>query len=581
MCCSTADSVEKLKIEILKLKEKSQLSDHYFKYACSSESKLLMGVEETPPKIAKFMVELTFKTWEKTNTNLADNLSNHHWFDPCSGAGVFPIEILKFYIEQKKVIDAEFLPKITIADISLIGIAITFIRIWNFLEENNISPEKYFLSEKVTLCIGDALENYEFRSNLFAVRQRYDMIIGNPPYVRANRLTKVYKDRLKSNFRELYCGTADLYTYFIGMGVQQLSDSGVLTYISPANFLRAKSCEALRNWLLTNASLKKFIDLDETKVFEDADLHAAIYTICKCLESNNSIKYSHVKNQVELNKLLDKSNFKLQDAVMDAQYSKGWSIHESKQSLEDFHKYFDGCISLKDSNINIYSGIRTGCINAYLVKKDELAKFSKEICDNWIKKILLPSNISKWVANDVDTHLIFIPHGSVEAPEELLASLQPYRLKLESRAEIKDTKRWYELRHCSYYEQMRKRKIAFPDISAQQRFSLVAEDVLISDGAYFIDSDDLILVGILNSSLAKSYFIKKCSSLGNLNAKGRFRFKKEFVKEFPIPKHTFESGEVQDSIRSLVSSLIKYGESEQLQTELDRQIYSLYQVLKC
>lgn len=124
---------------------------------------------------------------------------------------------------------------------------------------------------------------------------------------------------------------------------------------------------------------------------------------------------------------------------------------------------------------------------------------------------------------------------------------------------------------------MERQKIAFPDLSAHQRFSLVEQGVYVPDGAYFIDTDNLVLLGILNSSLAKQYFIHRCSSVGNLKSKGRFRFKKEFVKDFPLPRHCLSDGNIQGKIFNLVSLIVKNGETEDMNKELNELVNRVYQ----
>ena len=117
----------------------------------------------------------------------------------------------------------------------------------------------------------------------------------------------------------------------------------------------------------------------------------------------------------------------------------------------------------------------------------------------------------------------------------------------------------------------------FPDLSSKQRFSLVEKMVYVPDGAYFINTSDLVILGILNSSLAKEYFVNRCASVGSLSAKGRFRFKKEFVKRFPLPKNCFKSGLHQDSIRKTVSSIIKNGETGRAIQKIDYHVQRLYE----
>lgn len=161
-------------------------------------------------------------------------------------------------------------------------------------------------------------------------------------------------------------------------------------------------------------------------------------------------------------------------------------------------------------------------------------------------------------------------------PEEILEHLRPYIDRLSARPEVKSPDEWYKLRSCAYYTKMLARKIIFPDLSAMPRFSLCDPDVLVLDGAYFIDSQDLMLLGILNSEVARDFYIKRCSSVGNLESKGRFRFKKAFIKNFPLPNAFLHDGFLRIAIEEVVANILKFGESAENNTKLNELVSELY-----
>ena len=80
------------------------------------------------------------------------------------------------------------------------------------------------------------------------------------------------------------------------------------------------------------------------------------------------------------------------------------------------------------------------------------------------------------------------------------------------------------------------------------------------------------------SEIAKKYFINRCSSVGNLKSKGRFRFKKEVVKGFPLPRQCLSDGDIQREISRLVSQVITIGENDNMNEELNQLVNRLYKV---
>ena len=52
------------------------------------------------------------------------------------------------------------------------------------------------------------------------------MVIGNPPYVRQEKIKELKSKKEIQNF-DSYCGTADLYIYFFEKGYKLLKENGV------------------------------------------------------------------------------------------------------------------------------------------------------------------------------------------------------------------------------------------------------------------------------------------------------------------------------------------------------------------
>lgn len=547
------------------------ISKEYFFNHGTIEERLNLGVIETPESISSYMVELVFKQWMKNNKDTEP--SKIHWFDPCGGAGVFPLKIYEYYIQKLNVKNEDELPSVTISEISGLGSLSIAKNIYLYLEMNGFDVSRLIFMNKIKVLNVDTLMHFSYLDD-FINNQKFDIVIGNPPYIRSSRLALGYKDKLKRIYKNNYSGGFDLYYCFILMGVISLSEDGCLAYISPTSFTRAKNAERLREWLYKNVQVSSYIDLDESKVFSNADVHAAIYVLRKSNKESKTCDFLHVKNNDELACMLNNS-LNLNNAFINRSGADGWSFHESMSSLKSTFAMYKNTLPMSELNIHVYSGVRTGFSSAYIFPDGGGVIFSQETDEKLIRPIILPANIKKWAGNKKMHKILFIPHKTQINDEEVLEYLEKYKDRLSSRTEAKNNY-WYALRACNYYDEMLKRKIAFPDLSSTQRFSIVEQGTLIPDGAYFLNTDNLVILGILNSSLAREYFVNTCSSVGNLNTKGRFRFKKEFVKKFPLPKNVLENGPIQNEIKILVERLISIGDNEKLSSEVDRLIAKLY-----
>jgi type I restriction-modification system DNA methylase subunit len=114
---------------------------------------------------------------------------------------------------------------------------------------------------------------------------RFDIVIGNPPYVDSKTMTSKYPEARKyisKNYRAA-TGNWDLFVPFIERGLDLTADGGSLSYIVKNNLYGAKYAEEIRNLMMKN----KIVELQEfrkVKVFEDAGVLPTIFRLSKSTE---------------------------------------------------------------------------------------------------------------------------------------------------------------------------------------------------------------------------------------------------------------------------------------------------------
>jgi hypothetical protein len=110
-------------------------------------------------------------------------------------------------------------------------------------------------------------------------RQRFDIVIGNPPYVKEN------DDRRRfDGLREMACyqGKMDLWQLFAEAGLDMLNARGVLSFIVPGNWITNAGASKLRDKLMKEATLIELVDFNRYRVFESAGVQTMILTLRKC-----------------------------------------------------------------------------------------------------------------------------------------------------------------------------------------------------------------------------------------------------------------------------------------------------------
>lgn len=97
--------------------------------------------------------------------------------------------------------------------------------------------------------------------------EKFDTIIGNPPYVR-------YQDILPDTRRRLvsahFDGRSNLYLFFIEKCLRHLAPGGELIFITPRDFLKATSAVRLNRLLYEAGSITHAIELGDARVFAGA-----------------------------------------------------------------------------------------------------------------------------------------------------------------------------------------------------------------------------------------------------------------------------------------------------------------------
>lgn len=103
----------------------------------------------------------------------------------------------------------------------------------------------------------------------------FDIVIGNPPYVRQEFLSPI-KPALQNIYGDFYNGVADLYTYFYRRGFQLLKPDGYLGFITSSTFTKTGSGANLREFLKTEITIDRFVDFGDLQLFGEATNYPCI-----------------------------------------------------------------------------------------------------------------------------------------------------------------------------------------------------------------------------------------------------------------------------------------------------------------
>lgn len=108
----------------------------------------------------------------------------------------------------------------------------------------------------------------------YPTENKFDTIIGNPPYVRFQDILPETKKKLNVDF---FDKRSNLYLFFIYKCILHLNEGGELIFIVPRDFLKSTSSINLNNFIYENGTITDIIDLGDAKNFDGAQPNCVIF----------------------------------------------------------------------------------------------------------------------------------------------------------------------------------------------------------------------------------------------------------------------------------------------------------------
>ena len=350
-------------------------------------------------------------------------------------------------------------------------------------------------------------------------RDGFDVVIGNPPYVR-QELLSAYKTHWQSSFTT-YDGMADLFVYFFERGLQQLKVGGRLGFIVSNKWLRGGYAEALRAHLAQQCVIETLVDFGHAPIFPDADAFPCIITLRKLLPKPDTAVRVTIYPREELGKeqlasYVEAHAFPMTQSALP---KAGWSLSRpEEQALLDKLRRTGVPLGLY-APLKPYYGVKTGHNKAFLVDtttKERLCREDPRSAEV-LKKFLRGQDIARWSPEWNGMWMILLPSSSdgeaspwsklssESEAEAAFAAAQPaiYRHLKDCEDELRkrsDQGRfWWELRSCAYYERFAQPKLIYQVIQFHPAYALDSDGYFLNDKGFLLPSADHWLLAVLSS----------------------------------------------------------------------------------
>ncbi len=541
----SSSKVSLAKKELEKVFQSREITDfvNIFELLVPTKDKKINGAFFTPKLVADYIVTGTIHN------------SNQKICDPSCGCGAFLVSAASFMHQKfnKPIIDIieDNLFGVDIAEYSVrrAEILLTLLALYNKEDKKKIS---FNLKTSDSLST-DLVKMY---------KTKFDIVIGNPPYVKFQDLDNDLRKKLNTDWKTLNTGNFNLYFAFFELGIKIMKKDGVLAYITPNNYFTSLAAVPLRHYLESNKLIYKILDFNHLKLFE-----AQTYTCITFLQWNtkNYFKYEKINHYATLNKL---ERIKFSKIYFKDLNNKKWRLLKEEDQANI--KRIENTGEKLGNIVDIRVGIATCKDSVYFIdgKTLEGGFYIKEYKG---KKYKIEKEVTKIIAkipdfklqNELDSNprRIIFPYkkngGKVDIiEEEQFKKSFPncYKYLLIAKSELA-TRDKGNIEYPVWYAYSRTQGLNFvgeklltPTFSAEPRFLLEKDsNALFCNGyaIYLMNQQDLftkqnqyinlnILKKILNSSVM-DYYVKSTS----VSIEGGYPcYQKNFIELFGIPHFT-------------------------------------------
>lgn len=412
----------------------------------------------------------------------------------------------------------------------------------------------------------------------------FDIVIGNPPYVRQERLNQVLKESLKKRFPLVANGTADSYVYFFNLGLELTKKNATLIFITLNKFLKTKYGVELRNMLTKSYNVDLVIDFFELPVFQ-ASTDSSITKIFNSENKLNTRYYPvYTLNNLNLFKITSGKHLKV------LKENEEWKFIKIGQE-KVLKKIYNETVSLKEFTDNgTHYGIKTGCNDIFIINEDkkngiiENDPKSKE----HIHKYIEPKKIGKWEVKKTNKYIIgTFPSLKLEIDNlpGLKRYLSNYRVRLEPKPKgfegdwngrKKGSYKWFETQdNVKYSDLFFRPKLIYIHTAKNHSFYYDEESYFVNNSCYLISNDSSFLFSFLNSKLFEWFKKIKFVAYGDASNSGRVKLDYNKMITVPIKK-------INNKIENKFVTLVKEGKKTnndgrlEIDNEIDNLIYKLY-----
>jgi len=449
--------------------------------------------------------------------------------------------------------------------------------------------------------------DFDFRlffPRVFKDKGGFDIVIGNPPYVKEYTNRKAFDGLRNSPY---YQGKMDIWYLFACKGIDFLKNKGVLTFIAQNNWITSYGASKMRNKVVKECKILQLLDFGPYFIFGSSDIQTMIMIFQKSLDPkeysfdlrriigkkpvykdvidllnkipnpNNEYLNPTINRNKFLNKPLTFSKTDV-EAVLKKIEEKGKERLHENEITNGIHSHHDKVS--RDMLKKLGQGFKVG--DGIFVLSDEeknnLQLTEKEL--ELIKPYYTSKELKKYYAKRKNSEWIIYTDSRFKDPE----AIKPYpniKKHLDKfQAVITSDNKPYGLHRARDERFFKGEKIIALRKCVEPTFTYTDFDCYVSAAFYVIKTNRFnmkYLTGLLNSKLIAFWLRHKGKMQGN-----NYQIDKEPLLNIPIPPLTPQNQPIADQIINLVDHILSIkqqdpdADTSNLEKEIDQLVYELY-----
>ncbi len=544
------------------------------------------GIYYTPSYIVDYIVKNTVGEYIKTHT--PEEIRKVRILDPACGSGSFLIraykELENYWIKNSDfaqlTLDSEefYSKKVEILRNNIFGVdldpkAVEIAQLNLLLQISERKQRLPLLQGNIKIGnsliddpnVSDRAFKWEEEFSEIMKEGGFDIVIGNPPYVRIQNLEDTETEYFNNNFKSAF-KNYDIYLLFVEKSLELLRNNGKLGFIIPSKFINADYGLGLRNLISETKSLRKFVDFKDIQIFGDATNYTCLLFLSN--EENTDFEYLYPKSRdnFSIQEMPNKEIFQ-EYRLPNPKSNEPWVLSNNKV-IKLITELGSKGQKLGEICENIFQGLTTSADSIYFVKVISESKDTARIMNlsdsrefevekSILNKLLKGKDIKKWSVEwkgyfVVNPYLVKNGRASLIMLSEIKEKypfayeyFKHYEKQLKSRenSKLESDPNWHQYIYRKNLEKYEQPKIITQVLASSNTFALDINGLF-----YFVGGGNAGGYGIvLKEKYRDSYY----SILALLNSKvlefylknistpfrgGFFSYGRRFIEQLPIEK---------------------------------------------